>query len=435
MPTISQFPLNNALTFKTHKMPNISIFKNFVNKVEDKPLIEILNDIKNGTHKTNIEAIRTNINDDNKDEADQLKKQLLAFTVTGTFTNGRSINKIETYSQYVILDIDKLSDAQLQTIVNLSHIAPYTYASFVSPSGYGIKIIVKVNATQEHHKEAYNQVVDYYEQALKIDIDTSGSDICRLCFMSYDEKCFIKEDADTFKVQFKTTEEVETNKKYSEANNNQLSIDELLDHCLKFTEQKEQYFEGNRNNFIYLFASNACRFGIQETDALNFCITNFDLNEDEINSSVKSAYKNNFQDFAKFAKFANRTNEETFKSEKKQSIDSLSLLTSTPSIPESVFNNLPELFKKGIEVLKDNREKDVFLTGALSIISGCLPNVTGLYGGKVVFPNLFSFLLAPPASGKGALTFAKMLADKYHQTVMSDSREAEKEFNKRDGRA
>lgn len=402
----------------------VSVFKEFINKVEDKPIEQILQDIKNGTYKKEITAIRTNINDGNKEVADTLKKQLLAFTVSGTFNNGRSIDKIDKYSQYVILDIDKLSSGQLQEIVNLSHLAPYTYASFISPSGKGLKIIIKVNSSKEHHKEAYNQVVEYYEQALNIDIDTSGSDICRLCFVSYDEDCFIKPNADVFEVQIVSQEVKENKTKPKEIEH--LPTFELLERCLKFTEQKQQYYDGNRNNFIFLFASNANRFGIYEADTLDFCITTFDLKESEIKTSVRSAYKNNAQDFAKFASFANSV--DVTETEQEQNLDDLSLLCSTPSIPERVFENLPAIFRKGVEVIKDNREKDVFLTGALSIISGCLPNVTGLYGGKVVYPNLFSFLLAPPASGKGSLTFAKMLADKYHKAVMSNSKDAAKQY-------
>jgi hypothetical protein len=39
---------------------------------------------------------------------------------------------------------------------------------------------------------------------------------------------------------------------------------------------------------------------------------------------------------------------------------------------------------------------------------------------------LFSFILAPAASGKGALKFAKALADKYHSTQLEESKEARK---------
>ena len=78
------------------------------------------------------------------------------------------------------------------------------------------------------------------------------------------------------------------------------------------------------------------------------------------------------------------------------------------------------------QVFKENREKDVFLTGALAILSGCLPNVSGAYGGSVVYPNLFSFILAPAASGKGALKYSKSLADSYHIRVLTESIESRK---------
>jgi len=69
----------------------------------------------------------------------------------------------------------------------------------------------------------------------------------------------------------------------------------------------------------------------------------------------------------------------------------------------------------------DQRERDVFFTGALSILSGCLPNVSGVYAQQTVFPNLFSFIIAPAASGKGALKFAKILADPYQESVLEQS--------------
>jgi hypothetical protein len=406
----------------------VSVFKDYVYKIEDTPLINIINDIKTGKYKAQINKIRSLKDQGKEKEANELKTQLPAFTATGTFNDGRSITKINTYSKYLILDIDKLTATQLKDVINTAHLAPYTQASFISPGGKGLKIIVKVNTAQEHHNEAYNQVVDYYEQALNIDIDTSGKDICRLCFVSYDEDCYINQNADSYKIITTNKESKKPAQDYKDKNIQPLSTEELLDRCLKFTEQKEQYHEGNRNNFIFLFASNANRFGIYEDQTIDFCLTNFDLNDREIKSSVRSAYKNHLQDFAKFANFANQINENDYIKNQNQSIENLSLLSQTPTIPDSVFNTLPALLRNGVEVIKDSREKDVFLTGALSIISGCLPNVTGLYGGKVVYPNLFSFLLAPPASGKGSLTFAKMLADKYHQAIISDSKEAEKQF-------
>jgi hypothetical protein len=104
-------------------------------------------------------------------------------------------------------------------------------------------------------------------------------------------------------------------------------------------------------------------------------------------------------------------------------------LKTTPTIPQSVYDNLPPILFESCQVFKGSREKDVFLTGALAILSGCIPNVSGLYSGSVIYPSLFSFILAPAASGKGALKFAKALADKYHDKTLANSMEDKKRFD------
>ena len=40
----------------------------------------------------------------------------------------------------------------------------YTLASFVSPSGEGVKAFVQVNSNAEHHTSTYNQVANYYQE-------------------------------------------------------------------------------------------------------------------------------------------------------------------------------------------------------------------------------------------------------------------------------
>ena len=77
-------------------------------------------------------------------------------------------------------------------------------------------------------------------------------------------------------------------------------------------------------------------------------------------------------------------------------------------IPEYIYEALPKTLRDACNVLS-GRKRDVFLTSALSVISGGLHNVYGLYDKEKVFPNLYSFVIAPPASGKGSMKFAKQL--------------------------
>ena len=155
---------------------------------------------------------------------------------------------------------------------------------------------------------------------------------------------------------------------------------------------------------------------------MELCAQHYNLSEKEIKASVRSAFTHHKTEFAKFANAANpQTTEEAPPGE--------DYLKNTPAIPDSIYQQMPELLQQGAMAFTDQRERDVFLTGALAILSGCLPGVKGVYAGNEVFPNLFSFAIAPAASGKGALKFAKMLADEYHSFVLKASREAELQYN------
>ena len=82
-------------------------------------------------------------------------------------------------------------------------------------------------------------------------------------------------------------------------------------------------------------------------------------------------------------------------------------------IPDSVYENLPKLLQDSCNIFNDKREKDVFLTGTLAVLGGCYHNVYAYntVDKKGFTPNLFAFIVAPPASGKGALNYSKKIAE------------------------
>ena len=409
-------------------MSSASVFKNYVHLVEHKSIIVITKDIKEGKYKEQVEAIRKLIADGQETEADKLKKQLLAFTPSGTFENGRKAELLSQYSEYVILDLDDLNPVQLEEAKKIVALAPYTFAVFISPSGNGLKIIVAVSTKAEHHKIAFQQVSDYYAQALQVEVDQSGKDVSRLCFMSYDPDCFRNINAEKFNVNIELHEPKISQKEKqpkSEERNKEIppisdDIDwlEVFGNCVDFTDRKLSYDKGNRNNYLHLLACNCNRAGIPKNIAEAHILQNFDLDPQEAIPTIQSAYDNNIADFAKFADFAK--NSENIPQSKDE------FLMNMPMLPDEAFDKLPEILKQGAAVFQDRRERDVFLTGALSIISGCMRNVVGLYRAKEHFANLFVFIIAPAASGKGSLTFAKVLGDKFHDKLVAESLEQQK---------
>ena len=193
-----------------------------------------------------------------------------------------------------------------------------------------------------------------------------------------------------------------------------------IDRCLIFTKKKSQYLEGNRNNFIYLFASNCNREGILENEALSFAKREFDLEENEIRKTIQSAYHHHTNEHG-----GNQTKRQSKRYQQLDAQESFySNLTQTPCFPNHVYEQLPDLLKHCCKVFDSNREKDVFLTGALAVLSGSLSDVQGIYDGRTEYSNIFTFVIAPPANGKGTLKYAAMLGDAFHQKLSQERQEA-----------
>lgn len=176
-----------------------TFFSGFNQPVKNKSLISIISDIRDGKYKSEIETLRFLLASGEKEKADQLKKQLPAFTPSATFKGGRKADLLDQYSGYIHLDFDKLTPEQLVKAKSTAIEIPFTYACFISPSNNGLKILIKVDSKPLFHKQAFNQVKEYYETLLQIPIDPSGKDITRLCFFSYDEDLYLNTYSEIFK--------------------------------------------------------------------------------------------------------------------------------------------------------------------------------------------------------------------------------------------
>lgn len=407
-------------------MAVVTLFKNFSTPVEDVSLIILSNRLASDQYKAQVEEIRDLIAQGKLEEAQAKKQQLPAFTPSATFKEKRVLANMEQYSGFVHLDFDKLNPQQLAEAAQVIAQIPYTFLCFKSPSGNGFKVFVEVNTGPEHHETAYRQVKVHYEKATGLKADEKCKDITRLCFVSYDPQLYKNIGNKKFEVagiELPITKSTELPPQIQPVQ--PVEMDDYLfpfQQQITFTNQKAEYTNGNRNNYIYLLASNCNRAGIPEQDTLILCKQHFDLPEKEIKTSVRSAFMHHRQEHAKFANAAN--NQSMIEHQETEDY-----LKNTPTMPNDLYNHLPDLLQEGSVAFTDTRERDVFLTGALAILSGCLPGVKGVYAGNEVFPNLFSFAIAPAASGKGALKFAKMLADEYHSMILRSSKEAEGLFN------
>jgi len=399
------------------ELPRVSFYRNYNEPGKDIAIEEIFLKIKQGDYSEAIDKIRAYEKSGDIEKKDELKRKLPAFTPSATFSGGRKLELLQTYSRIVHLDFDKVPLDQYDQITKQVAGMLLTFACFRSPSGNGIKVFVKVSSGVELHTEVYGQVLMHYESILGIKADPKCKDITRLCFMSYDPDIFINPDSEVFK---STISKIEP--KIGGVKRERASLPSDFESCVLFTEKKEQFTKGNRNNFIFQLASNCNRVGIPEAEVIvRICNRYGDLPVSELKAAVQSAYLNHVAEFASSANFAELQNEIS-------EIDEIDYLLQSPHIPSKVFQNLPELLAKGCNVFEGFREKDVLLTGALVVLSGCLPGVFGVSAKQTVYPNLFCFIIAPAASGKGALKFAKMLGDKIHKDKLASSQMEQEAF-------
>ncbi|TRX22030.1 VapE domain-containing protein [Flavobacterium franklandianum] len=275
----------------------VTVFKNFNEVVEHKTISTILEEIKTGKYRPGIIYLRKSLAENKTEAYNKAKKSLPAFTPSGKFVGGRKLEFLADYSNCIILDIDKLSANDLQNAKHLANQNEFTYASFISPSGNGLKILVKINSDKANHKEAFLLVQAHYESILKLEIDKSGKDLTRLCFYSYDENLYYNENAKIFSVTEQEKEpkaNIEREFKRTEPTI-VINSDAIYNHCVNFTEKKVQFVNGSRNVFVHQLACNLNRKGVSLQEALGYILTDFGYDEKEVTQAVNSAYGNSHE--------------------------------------------------------------------------------------------------------------------------------------------
>ena len=407
-------------------MASSTIFKNFTIPVEKKSLLLIGKDIISDKYKTEVEEIRNLIAQGNKAEADNKKKQLLAFTPSAVFSEKRQMPFLEMYSGFVHLDFDKLTPEQLQTAFAIISKISYTSLCFISPSGNGLKVFVEVSTELEHHDIAYLQVQKYYEDATGLKADPSCKDVTRLCFMSHDPNAYRTIQNEKFIValpQFIQEQQSQTPTAIApvvpieQAEPEDLNITFLFNQQIQFTNQKASYTDGNRNNYIYLLASNCNRVGLSQSDTEILCTQHFDLSEREIKTAVNSAYSHHTQEHKKFEPKQKATDQEETQPEEQM-----------PTLPDAVFDTIPEFLKHITQVATTKEERDILLLGSLVTLSVAFPKLIGKYGDNPVNTNLFIFISAKASAGKGILIHCRKLVEPIHLALRNQAKIMKQQF-------
>lgn len=207
-------------------------------------LNDTLNIINSELLKSKIERLRIELENGNKDYYDSNKKSLPAVTFSATFQENRRKDKLKEYNQILVIDIDKLSNEEMHKVREALKNEPFVFSFWKSPSNKGYKGLIKLSFIEKfdkvntdfQHKYAFKLISSYFLKNHDIELDKSGSDITRLCFLSYDQNIIIKENAQEFEVE---NTDIPIEPKTKKVNNS----------TLKFISNKDALYNSlNRND-------------------------------------------------------------------------------------------------------------------------------------------------------------------------------------------
>jgi hypothetical protein len=151
-------------------------------------VLSILEEIRTDKYKSQIDEIR-NFENPSKNP---LKDKLPVFTPTGIF-NHRSMAGLENYNGLMCLDIDHIENPE--QLKDQCKKLNYVFSAFVTPSGKGLKVLIKTNATAENYREIELKVATAFQHDTGAIRDNHCKDIARIQFVSYDPNIYINENS------------------------------------------------------------------------------------------------------------------------------------------------------------------------------------------------------------------------------------------------
>ena len=265
----------------------ITIFRNIKDTSTPfyRDLESILIRIKDGTSKELIKQIR---GEKDKKIRQELKKNLPAICFSGTFKK-RTDDSILEHSGIICLDFDGYNTKK-DMIAEKERLSKdrYVYSVFVSPSGNGLKALVKIPKEPDNHKSYFISLEKHFNSD---NLDKTSKNISRVCYESYDPLIYIKKTSKLWdkivEQEYKPVDKYTSRPTIPVTNENK-----IVDILMKWWNKKYGLKSGERNNNVYVLAAAFNDYGISKSLA-EYIMSSFeskDFSHQEITTTINSAY-------------------------------------------------------------------------------------------------------------------------------------------------
>ena len=395
-------------------------------------------------------------------EAQAIKENMPCIVPAGVCLNGHAVKDLSVHSRLLCVDLDH-TDRRTQEVFGLACSLPFTYASIISISGEGIKMLVRVR--MEDVRQDYARLYAAVGNAVSAHVRHPYDEKCKIltqpCFYSYHPEAYYNAEA----VAFEMPEVVPASAIHESASSASASsasaasatatsatekrkmllsaaeaipgdvrgsvptsacgfIPRLLDDF----ERNNPFRRGNRNDLALKLGRVAGSKGFSP-DEVEKLISLFsdryasgDFTAEDIRQRVVAGYQfveclpKEQKEPARGQKGVRVTYTPVYGPNEDDAPEVVlekndELRADAPYIPDTVFASLPDFLIRCCRYTSDKRERDMALLGCLNSCSAIFPYVSFLYKRSLYSPHFYLASVAAAGAGKGIMAFTAILLD------------------------
>lgn len=395
-------------------------------------------------------------------EAQAIKENMPCIVPAGVCLNGHAVKDLSVHSRLLCVDLDH-TDRRTQEVFGLACSLPFTYASIISISGEGIKMLVRVR--MEDVRQDYARLYAAVGNAVSAHVGHPYDEKCKIltqpCFYSYHPEAYYNAEA----VAFEMPEVVPASAIHESASSASassasaasatatsatekrkmlLSADEaipgdvrgsvptsacgFIPRLLDDFERNNPFRRGNRNDLALKLGRVAGSKGFSP-DEMEKLISLFsdryasgDFTAEDIRQRVVAGYQfveclpKEQKEPARGQKGVRVTYTPVCGSNEDDAPEVVlekndELRADAPYIPDTVFASLPDFLIRCCRYTSDKRERDMALLGCLNSCSAIFPYVSFLYKRSLYSPHFYLASVAAAGAGKGIMAFTAILLD------------------------
>lgn len=376
------------------------------------------------------------INEKDPKKKKELKSKLAFFIAAGVCLGTLSDANMHLSSGMICIDIDIddnpqwfSSEEKYFELIELLKQNKYVFRLWRSPSG-GLKLLVFIPDSFQTFRSSFNALEKYFKEIFNLKIDPKCKNPSRKVSLCYSPFLYKNNDSEVFTLMI-DKEEDSIDSIVVPIEEDSETFDQVV-YCVEQIEKLQSDITKDYADWLKIaFAlSSLGEKGREFFHRISRFYSKYNRKEcdDQYNHALK---RNNGK--VKLGTFFYICKENNIKILKKNIMNSnkksQKKYGNTSIFPEYIYMYLPDTLKILCSHFRTNREKDMFLVCALTILSGCMPNIVGIYHQKLVYPNLFAGIAAPAASGKGVAAWAIKLLNKIQEKFQSIYLKELKEYN------